>query len=40
MNQEKEYGCTVCKHRDKCDYTPFGICKDYEREENEDGKAV
>lgn len=32
---EKEYGCTVCKHRDECEYTPFGICKDYEREEKE-----
>ena len=35
MSKEKqyEYGCEVCKHRSKCEPTPFGICRDFEREE-------
>lgn len=33
------YGCEVCKHKDKCEDNPFGICKEYEeaKDDNEKG---
>jgi hypothetical protein len=32
-----EYGCVVCIHREECKPNPFGICKRFE-EEGEDNE--
>lgn len=34
-----KYGCEICKHKDKCDYNPFGICKEYEEEKKNEREA-
>jgi hypothetical protein len=27
-----KYGCEICSHRDNCEQTPFGICRNFEAE--------
>jgi hypothetical protein len=28
-----KYGCEICTHRENCEQTPFGICRNFETEE-------
>ena len=32
------YGCVNCKRLEHCESNPFGICKDYDPKEGEEGK--
>ena len=32
MDKHNEYGCTVCRHKAKCEPNAFGICKDFQHE--------
>ena len=33
QENEREYGCEVCKHCASCEPNPFGICNEFERRE-------
>ena len=37
MNENKQnYGCVICKYAASCEPNPFGICKDFEEEEEKE----